>query len=163
MDGEPDAAEKERDVYTSESTPLLKSANFAPTSASESSVAAGEASPVQGAAMRTYWWRWYVLAVFVAAIALNNGVWITFSSIADVMRCYYETTNFWVNSLSMVYMATYLVFLIPGALLLSRLGLRTTFVISVCANAAGACLRWAGSGMPDTPPYTPTSHRYVAC
>ena len=147
MDQGPDAAEKERSVCTSESTPLLKNADFASTSVTKSSAnpTAGEASPVHGA-MRTYWWRWYVLAVFVAAIAVNNGIWISFSSIADVMRCYYETTNFWVNSLSMVFMATYLVFLVPGALLLSRLGLRATFVISVCANAAGACLRWAGSG-----------------
>lgn len=147
MDQGPDAAEKQHSVCTSESAPFLESTNFASSPVARSSVhpAAGEASPVHGA-LRTYWWRWYVLAVFVAAVALNNGVWISFSSIADVMRCYYETTNFWVNSLSMVFMVTYLVFLIPGALLLSRLGLRATFVVAVCANAAGACLRWAGSG-----------------
>ena len=96
--------------------------------------------------LRTYWWRWLVLSEFVVLLGLNNALWITFAPIADVMTCYYETSNFWINSLSMIYMVTYIVFVLPSSLMLSRLGLRTTFIMSACANAAGACLRWAGSG-----------------
>ena len=87
-----------------------------------------------------------MLAEFVVLLGFSNAQWITFGAIADVMACYYETSNFWINSLSMIYMAMYIVFVIPSALILSRLGLRTTFIMAACANAAGACLRWAGSG-----------------
>ena len=132
-----------------ESTPLRKNESSSSISTSSSVSLSGDvASTGPGPAEKlwTYWWRWWVLAEFVALVAFTNAQWMTFASIANVIACYYETSDFWVNSLSMTYMATYVVFVVPSALMLSRLGLRTTFITAACANAAGACLRWAGSG-----------------
>ena len=100
-----------------------------------------------GSKMKVYKWRWVVLAVFVANLSINNAIWISISPIADVAECYYDTTKFWVNTFSMVYMATYTLFIVPSAWLLGHVRLRTVLVIASCLNAAGACLRVAGSGV----------------
>jgi len=96
--------------------------------------------------IKTYWWRWVVLALFVANGAVNNLLWITFGPIADVVKCYYGVSDFWVNSLSMVYMLTYTLFIIPSLWLLNTIGLRPTLIIAACLNAVGACLRMAAVG-----------------
>ena len=100
----------------------------------------------EGGRIKVYKWRWVVLAIFVAAMSANNAVWISFSPIADVVQCYYDTTTFWVNSASMVYMLTYILFVVPSAWLLGRVGLRTTLIIAASMNAVGSCLRVAGAG-----------------
>ena len=96
--------------------------------------------------IKTYWWRWVVLGVFGAILAINNVICSTFGPIADVMRCYYGVSNFWVNSLVMVYMLVYILFVLPSIWLLNAVGLRTTVVIAACCNAAGAGLRMAAAG-----------------
>ena len=96
--------------------------------------------------IKTYWWRWVVLGVFVGILAINNTIWITFGPIADVMSCYYGVSDFWVNSLSMVYMLVYTLFVVPSIWLLNAVGLRNTVVIAACCSAAGAGLRMAAVG-----------------
>ena len=111
--------------------------------------------------IRVYKWRWVVLAVFVSTMGVNNAVWIAFASIADVVQCYYNTSKFWVNSASMVYMLTYVLFIVPSAWLLGRVGLRTTLVIAAAMNAAGSCLRVAGAGERKSSGFLHT-HRHSA-
>ena len=96
--------------------------------------------------LRTYWWRWVVLAVFSLNLALSDMQWLTFSPIADVVKCYYGISNFWVNSLSMVNMLVYVLCFVLSALSLEWLGLRTTLILASCMNALGAALRLAGTG-----------------
>ena len=96
--------------------------------------------------IKTYWWRWVVLGVFGAILANSNGIWIAFAPIADVTRCYYGVSNFWVNSLVMVNMLVYILFVLPSIWLLNAVGLRTTVVIAACCNAVGAGLRMAAVG-----------------
>ena len=108
--------------------------------------------------IKTYWWRWVVLTLFVANVALTNGLWITFGPIADVVKCYYGVSDFWVNSLSMVYMVTYTLFIVPSLWLLNTIGLRPTVIIAACLNAVGACLRMAAVGENSTP----SVHVYTA-
>ena len=113
----------------------------------ESSVGSAEDDkPGDEERMKTYWWRWVVLTLFVANVAVNNGLWITFGPIADVVKCYYGISDFWVNSLSMVYMVTYTLFIVPSLWLLNTIGLRPTLIIATCCNAVGACLRMAAVG-----------------
>ena len=94
--------------------------------------------------VRTYPVRWFVLATFFSHMAMTNIIWATFSPIADLTMCYYGVGLFWVNSLSWIYMSSY----VPGFLLaswfLNRYGLKMTAVVGACANAAGAWLRFAG-------------------
>ena len=109
---------------------------------------------VRDKGVKVYWWRWVVLFVSVANLSITNALWITFSPIADVIACYYSVSNFWVNSLSMVSMLTYMLFIIPSVWLLNRIGLRATAVIGAFLNAAGACLRLAGVGKHSLSPQT---------
>lgn len=96
--------------------------------------------------IRAYWWRWVVLAVFVLNLAVNNAIWITFGPIADVIGCYYNISDFWVNSLSMIYMVVYIMLVLPSSWMLNRMGLRTTVILSSFTTALGACLRLTGCG-----------------
>ena len=96
--------------------------------------------------IRAYWWRWVVLAVFVLNLAVNNVMWITFGPIADVIGCYYNISDFWVNSLSMIYMVVYIMLVLPSSWMLNRMGLRTTVILSSFTTALGACLRLTGCG-----------------
>ena len=96
--------------------------------------------------IRAYWWRWVVLAVFVLNLAVNNVTWITFGPIADVISCYYNISDFGVNSLSMLYMVIYIILMLPSSWMLSKIGLRTTVILGSFTTALGACLRLAGCG-----------------
>ena len=116
---------------------------------------------VRDKGVKVYWWRWVVLFVSVANLSITNALWITFSPIADVIACYYSVSNFWVNSLSMVSMLTYMLFIIPSVWLLNRIGLRATAVIGAFLNAAGACLRLAGVGKHSLSPQTQQKKRKI--
>ena len=96
--------------------------------------------------IRTYWWRWTTLAIFVLNLGMVNCLWFTFAPIANVVQCYYNVGQFWVNSLSLVTMVMYIVLMFPSAWCLEKLGLRTTTVLASCATALGAALRLAGAG-----------------
>ena len=123
-----DSAEQKHMTETDEEdTPLLESSKDA-------------------AIVQTYRWRWVVLIIFVLSLGLNNSIWITFGPIEDVISCYYKVSKFWVNCLSMVYMAVYIVLLFPSTWILANLGLRTAMVVGGCVNAIGAGLRVAGVG-----------------
>lgn len=95
--------------------------------------------------IRTYWWRWTTLGVYVLNLALFNMIWLTFAPISDVIQCYYNVTNFWVNSLSLVTMVVYILLVFPSAWCLERLGLRTTVIIASSSTVVGAALRLAGT------------------
>ena len=76
----------------------------------------------------------------------NNMIWITFSPITNVAQCYYNVSLFWVNSLSWVYFLTYIILSFPALWYLEKFGLKWTAVFGGTLNAAGAWLRFAGSG-----------------
>ena len=112
-------------------------------------------APNSAKPVRSYWWRWVVLAVFSLNLGMNNLQWISFGPVANVVTCYYGISNFWVNSLSMVYMLVYVLCFVLSALSLEWLGLRTTLILASCMNALGAALRLAGTG---TVPHFPRPH-----
>ena len=100
----------------------------------------------QAVVIRTYPWRWVVLAIFFLNLGINNSVWITIAPVADVMRCYYGISNTWVNTTTTVYMATYVLFFLPCAWILDRYGLRVTMILASLTNALGTAVRVAGTG-----------------
>ena len=96
--------------------------------------------------VRTYRVRWFVLLIFWLHMLVNNWIWISFGSIADLVACYYDVSLFWVNTLSWVFMLVYLLGFMPTIWFLNRYGLKLTGVVAACANAVGAWLRFAGTG-----------------
>ena len=96
--------------------------------------------------VRTSRLRWFVLLLFWLHMLVNNWMWISFGSIADLAACYYDVSLFWINTLSWVFMLVYLLGFIPTIWFLNRYGLKLTGVVAACANAVGAWLRFAGTG-----------------
>ena len=109
------------------------------------SVAQGSHRDVRDEQIRTYWWRWIVLIVYVMNITIFNAGWFTFAPIADVVTCYYNRT-FRLSGLMLVAMVVYIIFVLPGAWCLERLGLRTTTIIASSTTAVGTALKFAGVG-----------------
>ena len=93
--------------------------------------------------------RWFALAIFISHEITSNMMWITFSPISTIATCYYGVSLFWINSLSWIFMLTYVVLLYPATWVLERHGLRVTAIVGGCLNTAGAWLRFAGSGEYD--------------
>ena len=102
---------------------------------------------VGGIKLRTYRWRWVVLAIFSLNLCVNNWVWIMAAPIADVFRCYYGVSNFWVNAVTLSCNIVYVLFAIPAALFLDRYGLRATMMFATLTNALGTSIRVIGTGM----------------
>ena len=145
-----------------ETSPLLGSATSGDTKDETTSPLLGNAGSLQAKVegpdslldrgirslppVRTYWWRWIVLLVFSLNLAMTNILWITAAPIANVVMCYYNVSEFWVNSLSEVYMLTYIILLFPAVWLLDKYGLRLSILLGACGDAAGAALKLAGTG-----------------
>lgn len=104
------------------------------------------ATPTTFVEVRTYWWRWAVLGVFILNQLFSNLLWITFAPVADIMRCYYGVSNELVNTLSLVSAVLALLLVIPAAWLLIRYGIRFVIVLSSFATALGGALRVMGAG-----------------
>ena len=49
-----------------------------------------------------------MLVVYVMNITIFNAGWFTFAPIADVVKCYYNVSTFWTNSLTLVTMVVYI-------------------------------------------------------
>ena len=98
------------------------------------------------ATVKAYPRRWLVLSIFSLIFAVNNAQWITFGPVADEIKCYYGTTDFWINSLAMVYMAGYVVLVAFAVWALDWFGLRNVMIGSAMVLAVGSWLRVIGSG-----------------
>ena len=96
--------------------------------------------------LRTYRIRWFVLLIFWLHMLVNNWMWITFGSIADLVACYYDVSLFWVNTLSWVFMLVYVLGFLPTIYFLNHYGLKVTGFVAASTNAMGAWLRFMGSG-----------------
>lgn len=96
--------------------------------------------------LRSYWWRWWVLAVFSLNSVLSNWTWITFAPIADIMKCYYGITNDIVNTLSLVSAIVAFLLILPASWMLIRFGIRFVVIASSAATAIGVALRVGGAG-----------------
>ena len=75
----------------------------------------------------------------------NEVIWISLSSIASIVKVYYNVSYTAVNWLSMIYMLFY-VFVVAAVYSLNRYGLKMTIVTGTALNACGSCLRFAGAG-----------------
>ena len=109
-------------------------------------VAVSLASASPDRKVRTYWWRWLVLAIFSLNLCFNTWIWIMAAPVADVFRCYYNVTNFMVNALTLCYCVVYVIFAIPSAFFLGRYGLRVIMIFAISMSAFGTALRVIGTG-----------------
>ncbi|EDO49337.1 predicted protein, partial [Nematostella vectensis] len=89
--------------------------------------------------------RWIMLFVFCLLSLTNSGQWIMFAAISDVIVPFYHVSAFGVNCLSMVFMAVYILFIVPASWILDRYGLKVNAFIAAGFNVLGAWLKYCGS------------------
>lgn len=92
--------------------------------------------------------RYFILALFCAHSAINSFQWIQYASITNVIASYYGATNLEVNLTSLVYMITYIPFIIQASLMLERVGLRKAVVLGTVGTAFGSLIKWLLGGEP---------------
>lgn len=92
--------------------------------------------------------RFFVLAIFCAHSAINSFQWIQYSSITNVISNYYGASNLQVNLTSLIYMITYIPFIIQASLMLERVGLRKAVLLGTIGTALGSLVKWWMGGQP---------------
>ncbi|XP_063227851.1 uncharacterized MFS-type transporter C09D4.1-like isoform X1 [Bacillus rossius redtenbacheri] len=91
--------------------------------------------------VRVYKRRWIMLALFVLCAANITVHWMQFSIIANIVMKYYNVSSSAVNWTSMVYMAAYVLLVVPASWLMDKKGLRVTLACAAGLTAAGAWLK----------------------
>lgn len=86
--------------------------------------------------------RFFILALFCAHSAINSFQWIQYSSITNVIANYYGASNIQVNYTSLVYMVTYIPFIIHASLMLEKVGLRKAVLLGTFGTALGSLIKW---------------------
>ncbi len=82
-----------------------------------------------------YGYRWAVLMVFMAAIAVNQLLWITFAPITGVAAKYYGVSDLSIGLLSMSFMIVYIFVSIPASWVIDTYGFRTAVAIGAVLTA----------------------------
>ena len=72
----------------------------------------------------TYRYRWVVLVGFMLVAAMNQALWITFAPITSDAMKFYAASDIMIGLLSIVFMAVYIVLVLPAAWLIDTWGLR---------------------------------------
>lgn len=82
-----------------------------------------------------------MLGLFCGLTMASALVWSTPQPVTDSFRQFYSVSNFAVNSLSMVYMLTYVLGLLPASYVLGNLGTRVTLLFGAAFTVLGASIR----------------------
>lgn len=91
--------------------------------------------------LKTYKYRYFLVAIFIALSLSNAFQWIEYAIIETIIVEYYHTTTFWVNCTSVVFMASYIVGIIPATWMLNRFGLRNCLILGAVGNALGSWIK----------------------
>jgi len=75
-------------------------------------------------AFRVYRYRWTMLLVFMAVVALNQLLWITFAPITGSAASYYRVSDLSIGLLSMSFMVVYIIVSVPASWLIDTYGVR---------------------------------------
>ncbi|KAI2809303.1 hypothetical protein BLOT_000451 [Blomia tropicalis] len=91
--------------------------------------------------IRQYKIRFFLLIMFISLSMSNAFQWIEYAIIESSITSFYHVTTFWVNCTSVVYMACYIIGIIPATWLLDNYGLRPCLIIASLGNAAGSWIK----------------------
>lgn len=90
---------------------------------------------------RVYGYRWVVLAGFMAAVALNQALWINFAAITGPAAAYYGVSDLSIGLLSMSFMIAYLFVALPASWVIDSRGFRTAVGIGTVLTAVFGLMR----------------------
>jgi len=83
----------------------------------------------------TYGYRWVVLVGFMLVAAMNQALWITFAPITSDAMKFYAASDIMIGLLSIVFMAVYIVLVLPAAWLIDTWGLRGAVSLGAALTA----------------------------
>ncbi|CAG9534238.1 unnamed protein product [Cercopithifilaria johnstoni] len=92
--------------------------------------------------------RYYILLMFALLSASNSMQWIEYSVISHIIVEFYSVSYVAVNWTSMIYMLTYIIFVLPASWVLDKYGLRTSLILGSGGNCIGALIKMF-SARPD--------------
>ncbi|VDK72555.1 unnamed protein product [Onchocerca ochengi] len=85
--------------------------------------------------------RYYILLLFVLLSASNSMQWIEYSVISHIIVQFYSVSYVAVNWTSMIYMLTYIIFVLPASWVLDKYGLRISIILGSGGNCIGAWVK----------------------
>jgi MFS family permease len=91
--------------------------------------------------VKTYGYRWVVLAAFMLIISFNQGLWITFAPITSDAMKFYGASDIAIGLLSMVFMVVYILLFLPAAWLIDTWGFRKAVSLGAVLTAGFAVTR----------------------
>ncbi|KHN83907.1 putative MFS-type transporter C09D4.1 [Toxocara canis] len=90
---------------------------------------------------RIYRKRYCILVMFVLLSASNAMQWIEYSIIAHIIVHFYSVSYAAVDWTSMIYMLSYIIFVIPASWILDKYGLRVSVLLGASGNCLGAWIK----------------------
>jgi MFS family permease len=90
---------------------------------------------------KAYGYRWVVLVAFMLIGGLNQALWITFAPITSDAMKFYATSDIAIGFLSIVFMAVYIVLVLPSAWLIDTWGFRRSVSLGAALTAVFGILR----------------------
>ncbi|XP_063229600.1 uncharacterized MFS-type transporter C09D4.1-like isoform X2 [Bacillus rossius redtenbacheri] len=93
--------------------------------------------------VKVYGRRWVMLAIYAFCATSNAAHWLQFSIIANIIIKYYNVSSHAVNWTSMVYMAAYVLLVLPASWLLDKKGLKVTLLCGAVLMTAGSWIKVA--------------------
>ncbi|XP_061842892.1 choline/ethanolamine transporter flvcr2b-like isoform X3 [Nerophis lumbriciformis] len=94
-----------------------------------------------GRATRLYKRRWVMVLLFSSYSLCNSYQWIQYGIISNIFTKFYQVDDFTIDWMSMIYMLTYIPFILPVTWLLDRKGLRVVAIAATALNCAGTWLK----------------------
>lgn len=100
-----------------------------------------EASSKPPMEIRSYGIRYFLLLLFISLSMTNAFQWIEYSIIESYVTKFWHVDTFWVNCTSTVYMASYIIGIVPATWLLDKYGLRPCLIVASLGNAVGSWVK----------------------
>lgn len=92
---------------------------------------------------RLYKRRWMIVLLFSSYSLCNAFQWIHYGIINNIFMRFYNVNSFAIDWMSMIYMLTYIPFILPVTWLLDKMGLRVIALVATAINCVGAWIKVA--------------------
>lgn len=100
-----------------------------------------EANVKMGMEIGTTKKRFFVLALFCLFSLTNSFQWIQYSIIDDIIKEFYEVSDFAVDFTSVIFMLVYIPLIFPATWCLDKKGLRFSLLLGAFGNFLGAAIK----------------------
>jgi MFS family permease len=96
---------------------------------------------MQQASFKVYGYRWVVLVIFMAVIAINQLLWITFAAITSDAMQFYGVSDLSIGLLSLIFMLVYIFVSFPASWIIDTYGIRVGVGIGTVLTGTFGLLR----------------------